>query len=1072
MIRVHHSNRLERLLVGLEAQLSAAATDPLTPQVIVVQHPGMGRWLAEQLALHGGIATNLAFPLPAAWIWQAMRLWLPDLPESQTLSRETLGWHTLAILPAQLADPAFREVSHYLRGDEDGLRCYQLCQRIAALFDQYLVYRPDWVLGWEAGEDEHWQARLWRAIRARCPTPHWARVLQRFFAAAASGAPPQQHPEPVCLFGLTALSPAYVAVLQALSAHCTLELFLLNPCREYWADVLDEKGQAKRRARAAARSLPDPGSSLVDQGNPLLASLGRAGQALLDQLLEAGSDDQEAFVDPGDRTLLHRLQQDILSLRDGRSADPRQRTRLAPDDRSLQIHSCHSPMREVQVLQDQLLHLFQTLPGLQPRDILVMAPDIDRYAPLIAAVFGATDSSQAIPWSIADRRPRRELPVLGAFATLLDLPASRLEASAVLDLLEVPALGRRFALEAAGIERIRTWVRESGIRWGGDAAMRAELGLPPEATNTWAFGFERLFLGYALPTGSAPYQGVAPYADLEGSSAADLGALQELLERLNQWRHRLPGVRSASRWCQLLSQLMEDFFEPDDEEAEALQGVRATLETLERDTALAAFSGDISLAILRERLLAELDAPRGTQHFLTGRVSCCSLVPLRSIPFRVIYLLGMSTEDFPRQHRPLDFDLIARFPRRGDRSPRDDDRYLFLETLLSARDRLHLSYVGRSLRDNSLKVPCAPLGELLDYLEQSFAPPDGGDLVPWLTLEHPLQPFSHRYFDGRDPHLLSYAQGWLAAPPPGGMPGAAPDHLAPNPLPEASDLDTLELDALIGFLCNPAAHFLRHRLGARLPEERSVLEDREPFAPDGLERYGLRQRLVALAGTPLDWPEVLARLRAEGVLPHGAFAALWVEAQRQRAEPFLARWQTLLGRPREPLGVKLSIGGITLTGQLRELGDAGLVRARFAALKGKDRLRLWVHHLALSCLRPPVLPRESIHLAEGAALRLRALPGVEAAPLLADLLALYRTGLTYPLPFFPECAWHWITQGYQGSFWSTWRGNPFNDQPGEQADPWIHLAFRDSDPFGAPFETLAVRIYGPLRAAVVDAETD
>ncbi len=1063
MIRVHHSNRLEALLWVLDGLLARPQRDPFLPELLVVQHPGMGRWLAQQLALRIGIAANLAFPLPAVWVWQAIRHWLPDLPETQGLSRETLVWHSLALLPERLGDPAFAQLAHYLRGDQDGIRRYQLALRIADLFDQYLVYRPDWMLGWEAGRAEHWQARLWRAIRARCPAPHWAGVLEDFFGAVRSGAPPQRElPERVCLFGLNALSPAYVAVLQALSAHTAIEVFLLNPCREYWADLVDEKGQARRRARAARRG-GDQGSSLLDLGNPLLASLGHAGQALLDQLLEAGSDDQDAFVDPGEATLLARLQQDILTLRDGRCADAARRTPLDPADRSLQVHLCHSPMREVQVLQDQLLHLFQTLPGLQPRDILVMAPDIDPYAPLIAAVFGAAETGQEIPWSIADRSARAELPVLKAVAWLLGLPASRLEASAVLDLLEVPAVARRLGVKEAGIERIRTWVRESGIRWGRDAAMRQDLGLPPEPANSWAFGLERLFLGYASPPGAARYQGVAPYADVEGSSAVDLGALAELLGRLGLWRNRLQGERTARQWRALLDGLLGDLFDPDEEEAEALQGVRDALEALERETASAAFTTNLSLAILRERLLAALESPRGSRHFLTGRVTCCSLVPMRSIPFRVIYLLGMNAEDFPRQHRPLDFDLMAQEPRRGDRSRRQEDRYLFLEALLSARERLHFSYLGRSVRDNSLKVPAAPLGELLDYLQQAFVSPEGGDPLPWLTLEHPLQPFSRRYFDGSDPRLLSYAQGWLAAAHRDATADPVLTPFAPDPFPESAPLESLELETLARFLCNPAAHFLQHRLGVRLPEEQQALEDEEPFEFDALGRYGLRQRLVELADRGDDWLEVLAQLQAEGLLPHGAFAGLWVEDQRRPAEAFLARWQALRGPESRSFDLELEIGGVWLRGSLRDLGPKGLVRVRFAELRAKDRLRLWVHHLALNCLGPPDPPRVSTHLAEKTELRLQ--PLAEAPRLLADLIGLYREGLTRPLPFFPECSWHWLTKGFEGGFWTRWQGSDFGGAPGEGQDPWVRIAFRDTDPFDVSFQTLARRIYGPLRAA-------
>ena len=952
--------------------------------------------------------------------------------------------------------------------DGDGIKRYQLCRRIAEVFDQYLVYRPDWILAWERGQDDHWQARLWRAIRASSPGEHWAGLLRRFFAAVETGTLPKDPlPRRFSLFGLTALSPAYFDVLQALSRVTEVHLFLLNPCREYWADIVDEKGQARRRARARSSQQPDRAGTLLDLGNPLLASMGHAGQELLDQILDAGTDDEDAFVDPGASSLLHRLQADILDLRDSRHTDPSQRVTLSDQDSSLQIHVCHSPMREIQVLHDRLLRLFEEIKGLRPRDIVVMAPDIDCYAPYVAAVFGAADPGTEIPWAVADRRTRAGQPVIDALDELLGLPQSRLESSAVLGLLEVPAVQRRFGIDLSGIERIRTWVRESGIRWGADAAMRAELALPAESANTWDFGLDRLFLGYALPPGSDLYRGVAPYPDVEGSAAADLGALHELVDRLSDWHHRLQRERTAAEWRALIIGLLDAFFEPDEEEAEDLESIRAILETLEQQTVAAGYRGRLCLTMVQDQMRLALDASIGTRNILTGRVSFCSLVPMRGIPFRVVCLLGMNGEDFPRNPRPLDFDLITQEPRRGDRSRRRDDRYLFLEALLSARDLFYLSYVGNDIRDNSLKVPAVPVSELLDYVDQSFAPPDGGDLVQHLTLQHPLQPFSRRYFDGTDARLFSYAQGWLAAA--SAEAAEVPAAFTLDPLSAAPDgpEDVLELDDLIRFLCSPAAYFLQNRLGVRLPEDAAVPADEEPFELAGLDRYGLRQRLLELATGGADWEKILERLRAEGALPHGAFGQIWIEENAERVATFLERLHALQGEPRDPLDLDLRIGARTLTGQLRNLGSGGLVGARFRGLKAKDQLRLWVRHLVLNAVRPEGLPLASVHLGDDNEIHLGPVP--DARERLADLVQLRREGLTRPLPFFPESALQWFRSGDYGSaFWKAWRGYSFNQVPGEQDDPWVRISFRGQDPLGADFQRLATRIYGPLLSAVED----
>ena len=377
MLLIHHSNRLEILLRALRTFLAATPADPFAPEQIVVQNQGMARWVVQQLAEQEGIAANMAFPLPASFVWRVFRAWMPELPERSAFDREQLAWRIYARLPARLAEPAFAELAGYLAGEPRALKRWQLARRIADVFDRYLVYRPDLVLDWEAGAEAHWQACLWRDLAAETPGPHRARLLAELSAAFRACRPPllpELLPQRVAFFGLTALPPAYCGVLEGLGAHCDVHLFLLNPCREYWADIVDEGGRSRRRARALAAGQPDPGA-LLDLGNPLLAAFGHTGQAFLDQVLELSGESSEQFIDPGDATLLSRLQQDILDLRDPRKSDPAQRAVLDPADRSLSMHCCHSPLREVQVLHDRLLAFFETLtePPLEPRDILVMA---------------------------------------------------------------------------------------------------------------------------------------------------------------------------------------------------------------------------------------------------------------------------------------------------------------------------------------------------------------------------------------------------------------------------------------------------------------------------------------------------------------------------------------------------------------------------------------------------------------------------------------------------------------------------------------------------------------------------
>ncbi|MCP3866582.1 MAG: exodeoxyribonuclease V subunit gamma [Gammaproteobacteria bacterium] len=1058
MLEIFHSNKLETLLEYLEKATSLPPDDPFQSEAVVVQNLGMARWIDQQLAEHRGISALIDYPLPAVFFWQVLKAWIPGAPDSSLFEEEALSWRVLELLPEQLEHGSFAPLKRYLQAENPELRLFQLSRRIADLFDQYLVFRPEMVLAWERGGEEHWQARLWRALNAGGETAHRARLYSDLEQAMIAGEPvPGGVPERVSLFGLTALAPVYVRMLQALGNFIQVNVFYLNPSRHYWADLEDERGQSRRRARARKAGLPDP-TGLLDVGNPLLASMGHAGQVFLDQLLETGGTDHDLFVQTEGGTLLHQVQRDILDLGDSRkqSGD----MTLAEGDFSIQVHCAHSRLREVQILHDRLLRMFEQIEGLEPRDVIVMAPDVDQYAPCVEALFGAPSPAMGIPWSIADSRQVSDQPLLKGIEQLLSLPRSRFEVGELLSFLDLPAVRRRFGLDEAGVEKIRTWVRESGIRWGRDEKMRIELGLPSERANSWAFGLDRLFLGYAFPPDpdADTYAGVQPYIDVEGTEVSCLGMLESFLEVIDSWRTRLITPRSLGDWCTAFNEMLVALMAPNEEEELLLQGLRDQLDRLVTSSCEAGFEGPLALDVFRSLLSAQFDDTRGAQRFLTGRVSFCNMVPMRSIPFRVVCLIGMNGDDFPRNQPPLSFDLMAQSPKRGDRSRRRDDRYLFLEAILSARDALYISYVGNDIHDNSIKIPSVVTSELLDYLRQSIRCEQTGEVEEQLLIRHPLQPFSHRYFDGSDKRLFSYAQAWKEAAfseSGGAIPPFVPGDAG---LPEDA-LKTLDIEELIYFFRNPANSFLTRRLGLSLLDMEAVPEDIEPFDSTGLERYQLRQTLLEQRLRGRGTPVILSRLRGEGVLPHGAPGDRIFEEQAAEVDPFIARLERYQHESLAPLNVDIALGDFRIQGQLRHRQHSGLTNYRFGKLKCRDRLAAWIRHLILNVLAPNDSGRESCFVAEDCTMKLQ--PVDNPAELLQDLLEMRWRGLQLPLPFFPESSLGWyIHETYGSEFEHAWAG--MNNPMPESCDSGVRIAFRGLNPLGDAFEDSARSILKPL----------
>ena len=1048
MLTVHQSNCLETLAERLARVTRAPLATALAAETIVVQSHGVARWLALALARSGGICANVRFPLPVAYAWTLYRA-LDTLPRTSDFEPEVMTWRIMQELPALESRADFAPVRAYVR--EEAYRRYELARRIADTFEQYLLYRPDWIAQWDSGAMPHWQAALWRRVAAGAGAPHRA-ALHRQFLEGLDGALVARASVPgrISVFGAPALPPMLLELFAALAQHVEVHLFLLNPCREYWGDI--EAGGEIARKKLARR----PEAAYLESGNALLASLGKQGRDFFDLLQHCAAAEDDCYVDPGSGSLLAAVRSDILDLRERATAGGA--LEVAADDRSIQVHACHGAMREVQVLHDQLLALFERWPDLEPSDVVVMTPDIESFAPYVDAVFGTAEPR--IPFNVSDRSAERESPLAATFMAFLDLPGSRYEAGKVLELLDEPAVRCRFALTAEDLHAVHDWVHESGIRWGIDSAHRARFGVPGTFEHTWRFGLERLLLGYALPgEGERLFGDILPHDEVEGSLGEILGrfaAFAEAAIALNE----MPVARTVPQWGRALREILGQFFDAGESGEDEIAGVRAAISAFESQAAAGGFEGEIPLEVVKSALRSRLQIPG--RAFLSGGVTFCAMVPMRSLPFEVVCLLGMNDTAFPRMRRPHGFDLLASDFRRGDRSRRDDDRYLFLESLISARRCFYISYTGRHIRDDSVMPPSVLVSELMDYLVQNYSGPHGGDIRTHVQTQHPLQPFSTRYFTG-DSRLFSYSRTLCAAAGRSAE-GAAPQPFIARPLPEPeSEWRAVELESLIRFLRNPARYFLRERLGIRLEEGEDELDGREPLVLSGLEDYALKQRLlgVRMRGAPL--AGALPAARAGGLLPHAQVGAAAFERTAEKVEGF-ARGLLAAG-PRhtlEPIAFELQLAGMELRGVLSGVSAEGLLGHRLAECKAKDLLDAWVRHLVLNMLRPEGVTLLTRWFLEDKALEFR--PLSEPHLVLAELLTLYWSGLQRPLHFPPESACAYMKKDRaMDAARKAWISNR---NRGEDADAYYRLAFRGVDPLDGEFEALAQAIFGPLLGAM------
>ncbi|MCX8087412.1 MAG: exodeoxyribonuclease V subunit gamma [Rhodocyclaceae bacterium] len=1049
MLHFHSSNHTEALSAALAALLRVDPLPLLEAEPVIVPSTALARWLSFRLADALGIAVRIEFAFPAAHVWQLIGRILPDVAVRDPFEQSAMQWRLMRLLAASEASP----VRHYLEGD-DGLRRYELASRLAMLFERYLVERPDWIAAWSAGRrlglgpDEEWQASLWQALflELSISVQH---PCERFLAAlAARPELRRQLPRRISLFAVEAMPELYWQVYLALAEWIDVHFFVLTPSREYWGDIarLRERLRLEIEAPAAA--------ALIETGHPLLASLGRARQYAALRLAEATAeracDSHEYFATPHE-TLLGALQRDLLELRESRGHLP---------DASIEIHDCHGATREAEVLHDRLLALFETLPDLKPADILILVPDIETYAPILAAVLEHAAPGRRIPCAVADR-PLSEQPAWRALARLCAVALSELDAESVMELFDEAAVCRAFGIEEDEVPLLRHWVAAAGIRWGLDGEARRRRGLATSEAHGWREGVMRLLLGVCLP--DAPerlFEGRLAVAGIEGERAELLGRFLDFATALFELHRKVGAGRTAQAWCELLLEALERFVAPAEEEVAGWQRVREAILRLAETARATDCSVPLPLTVLLRELETRLAERAPARAFASGAATIAALRPGRPIPARVVCLVGMNDGAWPRPAQRPSFDLIAAHPRAGDREPRGEERYAFLEALLAARDALLITYSGRDPRSNLEAPPAAPVAELLDVLAKMTGRP-----AEALIVRHPLQPFSPRYFDGSDPALFSYAAEQCRASARRAEQKAVAPFCGAPIARLREERETVELAELLSFFAHPAKYFLRRRLGLNLEESEALLDIHEPFVPNELEAHRLRQAHLEALRDGRAQEDVTALLAARGWLPHGVAGQIVSERAAREAEPLWQASRPWLEAERlPPLPVEIEIDGLQLTGFLEGLTSLGRWRLNPGNARPKHCVSFWIEHLVWQCVAPPERPRQSALVARDGTMIFR--PVEEAQAHLAVLLGFFREGQTRPLPFYPETAWAW----YEGkSGWpSAWHGAEFSERPGEGEDPYWKLALRDraDDPLGEDFQQTARAVLAPLFMAL------
>jgi exodeoxyribonuclease V gamma subunit len=1123
--------------------------DPLAPDVVVVQGPGMERWIAQSIAREYGVCANTAFPFPRDFIESVFSA----IPE-ESLARPNSGWDVQNLtwriakrLGEARDDPDFEPLARQLHAVDGDWRLIQLSHRIANLLDHYIIFRPEWISAWTSapalptGRDERWQARLFREVAGELGGGHVAeralafqecvrsrdrRAVEERLRSKFSGA--------IEIFAVSTLPPLYLSVINGLGQLCDVHLSVLSPSRHYWADLWRE---VKDDQPIAPR--PDGSRSVFDVSRSapmaaLLAGLGRLGsdfQLNLEQqpeIQEGEADLFEAPCVPGESpSLLARFQTRLLELDDSREEATEEAGEAALDrivmreDDSIRVHVCHGARRELEVVEAVLRDAFERDETLLPEDVIVMAPRIDEIAPDIEAVFGvSTHDPGGIPYRIADRGVFRRSPVAEAFRGLLDLIGGRAGRSEVLDWLAREPVRTRFGLDESGVEQIAEWAERAGIRFGLDEAHRETLGLSRERAHTWSGGLDRLALAHAVGARDDVFAGLSatplgPMGDPEL-----LGAVGDVESILSGAIRAIGKPRSVADWCSWLQSILERTLAQSDSNAHEHATIRGILVDMAKSSKHSGFEQPIPYEAIRERVSDAIESTPAPQPFLSGGVTFCELVPLRAIPFRVIAILGMCDAAFPRGGPAPGFDLMAQDPRSGDRTTRNDDRYLFLEALLSARDQLIITLPGHDVRDGSTLPASVVVSDFVEALDSLFELEADANqrrsLIEWLVVSHPLQASSPRYFEtpgdsrliGRDEEAYSGALARRAAIDAGG--GTARRFLSEARTESAtgsatdSDRPTLSLDDLAGRILRSTRFFSRGELQLRLPRPEAATDDLDPTDLDPLLQYGLGSALLehfragatAKGAVKEATKEATRRLIANAAVPAGTVGRLSANALQAEVEEVARVGHARCAGDRLDdldfaldLDAVAGLGRCRLVGRLDQLWPGGRIELGFSRIGRRAELDLWIRHLVLCSLVDGgadfVAQSVFVGRPESKSSDDRVVVFERVSDSQTHLARLFEwawSAAEAPLPFFPNTGWAFAAKAIAGKSDQAWRDAhqkyeggeshqfslPESEEELEYARIWEGWSPLDSAgklPVRYRFEDLTTQFFEPLLEA-------
>ncbi|CRK85947.1 RecBCD enzyme subunit RecC [Candidatus Providencia siddallii] len=1039
MFKIYHSNQLASLK---EIIIYLIKKEPLSflfeKEIILIQNFGFSQWLQIELAKQLGVVLNIDYQLPSMFIWNMFHNVLLNIPKKNYYTKQNIKWTLLSLLPKIINQNEFKLIKYYIQENNNNTKIYQISNKLANLFEKYLIFRPELIKHWEndklihgLGNDQLWTKKLWQKIifcinKSTKKPQHIANLYKIFIDSISKSQTLNKFlPKRIFIFGISSLPPIYIQILNSISKHTNIYLMFVNPCR-YYLNYLNEISLINRLNQQKNFNSKFNKNSCesfnykknINTNNNLLNSCSKIGYEYLYLIFKIKNlIDVSNFIDTNKLTLLENLKQDILDSKNNiefkttiyNHKNNKNKRFINSLDKTITFHSCHSIQREIEILHDNLLSIFEENKSISPKDVLIMTPNIENYVPYINAIFNNIKHSKYIPFSISDRKILQTNPILKTFLMLLNLPESRFSKNQVFLLLEDASISAKFNFNENDLNLLYSIVEKYGIRWGLDNDNFYELKLPNIKQNSWKSGLKRMLSDYNLNGRDKFLKNILPNEKHNETIHKLIYKLTVFIDTLRKWKKILNEEHIITEWKNICQKLINDFFLINITNENIIIFLIKQLHKITNTAIYFGYKTPIKIHIIHDELLTYFNKKKIYQDFLTGGVNFCTFTSTRSIPFKVIGMLGMNDTSFPRKENQINFDLTRKNIVIGDIISQNKDRYFFLETLISTKNILYISYIGRSIYDNKQNNPSILIEELLDYICHNFClivdkklniDINSNLLREHLIIQHSRTPFDKKNFIPQT-RYQSYADEWLLAAKTTKFKNKSSTFL----VKKQKTIKEITIEQLLRFYRHPIKFFFQQRLNVNFFIEENKFSENEPFIINNLQTYKMNKKIIKSLIKNKNPEIIYQELIDSGKLPVGCFGrSIW--------EKNLIKINTLIEKNTKQTEkqfdyhIKCIIKNIKITGVLKNIYKTGILRYQPSHSIANNIVQLWIEHLFFNFL---------INNQESALISFnknnQKFPSIEkeiASHYIEKLITGYCNGQNSPLIILNNSCWNWL----------------------------------------------------------------